>query len=143
MSASLEAVRKFLLDGGASECTLTIEGRSMAPVLLPGDEILVRRVAPEALRLGDVVVFYLDGWKVPCTHRLIWKRSRGGKIRYYTKGDAMPHAECFEANAFVGRVERARREGEVIRQNPVAAKVRALLGCARYLLFKAQRRLNR
>jgi signal peptidase I len=143
MSASLEAIRKFLLDGGAPECTLTIEGRSMVPSLLLGDEILVRRVAPGALRLGDVVVFYLDGWKVPCTHRLIWKRSRGGKTRYYTKGDALPHAESFEADAFVGRVEGVCREGEVIRQNPLAAKIRALLGCARYLLFKAQRRLGR
>ncbi|UCF80065.1 MAG: S24/S26 family peptidase [Acidobacteriota bacterium] len=143
MSDSLEAIRKFLLDGGASECMLTVEGRSMAPALLPGDEILVRRVAEETLRLGDVVVFYLDGWKLPCTHRLIWKRSRGGKTRYYTKGDALPHAECFEADAFVGRVERALRGGEAIRENPLAAKIRALLGCALYLLFKARRRLDR
>ena len=143
MSASHEVIRKFLLEGDASECTLTVEGRSMAPLLLPGDEILVRRAAPEALRLGDVVVFYRNGWSVPCTHRLIWKRSREEKIRCYTRGDAMPYTECFEADALVGRVEQMRREGRTIRQNFLGAKLRALWGCARHLLFKAQRRFCR
>lgn len=35
---------------------ITVEGLSMVPTLRPGDRVLVRRVAAQQVRLGDVVV---------------------------------------------------------------------------------------
>jgi signal peptidase I len=37
--------------------TVTVDGRSMLPTYRPGERLLVRRMAPDALRTGQVVVF--------------------------------------------------------------------------------------
>lgn len=76
---------------------VTVDGVSMAPTLAHGDRVLVRRVAPSALRTGQVVVLqqhsHLGGWgTAPLPARAV------GAGRWYIKrivaapGDPVPPA---------------------------------------------------
>ncbi|MGN9919538.1 signal peptidase I [Micromonospora palomenae] len=47
---------------------VTVEGRSMAPTLVPGDRVLVRRIPPARIQVGQVVVVEKPvdgGWRTP------------------------------------------------------------------------------
>jgi signal peptidase I len=74
---------------------VTVDGGSMAPTLTHGDRVLVRRVAPSALRIGQIVVLqhhsHLGGWgTAPLPARAV------GNSRWYIKrivaapGDPVP-----------------------------------------------------
>lgn len=76
---------------------VTVDGTSMAPTLTHGDRVLVRRVAPSALRIGQVVVLQQHSqdqqWDTaPLPARAV------GRSRWYIKriaaapGDPVPPA---------------------------------------------------
>ncbi|MDB9823271.1 nucleotidyltransferase family protein [Deltaproteobacteria bacterium] len=84
-----------------SHFTLHFTGYSMHPFLKPGDQIVVNRVSPESLQVGDIVVVPLKGRFV--AHRLV-KMLPGD--RCVLKGDSMLKSdpEKFKLSAISGRV---------------------------------------
>ena len=90
---------------------LTVSGRSMAPVLMPGDEIVAERIsdAREA-GLGDLVVVDLPGAGL-VVHRLLWR----GRESVRTRGDATGRMDPPVARERVmGRVVEATRAGRAM-----------------------------
>lgn len=63
---------------------------SMRPDYPPGTLVVVRPVAPEDVRVGDVVTYQLaSGERAVVTHRVTAvSASLGGELRYTTRGDA-------------------------------------------------------
>ena len=57
---------------------------SMEPALPVGSVIYVQRVAPEAVKEGEIIAYYVDGTVI--THRVVEKRFVEGE--FVTKGDA-------------------------------------------------------
>jgi signal peptidase len=68
---------------------LVVLSGSMEPVLHVGDVTVVRRIAPAAARVGDVVTFKAPATGRVTTHRLRGvRRLPGGSFAFTTKGDA-------------------------------------------------------
>jgi signal peptidase len=71
---------------------LVVLSGSMEPTLPTGDVVVVKRVAPPEVEVGDVVTYRnLDGDLV--THRVRGVRPRGKRFELVTKGDANNAAE--------------------------------------------------
>ena len=69
-----------------------VEGHSMSPQTKDGAAILVRRVDPRSLRVGDIVAFRRDGQLI--LHRIIGRGFReDGALVFTTKGDANSAAD--------------------------------------------------
>ena len=68
---------------------LTVMSGSMAPTIHTGDAIVVRKISPVDLRVGDVITFRdpADGKRL-ITHRLRSLRISGEQAHAVTKGDA-------------------------------------------------------
>jgi signal peptidase I len=63
---------------------------SMLPMLAPGDQVIVSPIAPDELRVGDIIVWQADNtW---LAHRLIERRALEACI--ITKGDNHPFADA-------------------------------------------------
>lgn len=63
----------------------TVPTASMYPMLIPGEQIVVRGISADQLQLGDIVlVKSQDTW---LTHRFIGRIKRDAKLLYITKGD--------------------------------------------------------
>lgn len=75
----------------------------MRPFLAPGVRLLVSRVAPGRIGLGDVIVYDVEDTLV--CHRVLWRRARLGERRFLTRGDAWqsPRAWIGQADV-VGKV---------------------------------------
>jgi signal peptidase len=87
--------------------SLAVLSGSMAPTLQTGDEIVVRPVAPVALRVGDVVTFNDPSrGHVLVTHRVRDVRVAGATVHVVTRGDANDGSERWSvaAGGRVGRV---------------------------------------
>ena len=68
---------------------LTVLSGSMAPTIDTGDAIVVRRVKPTDLRVGDVITFRDPADKTRLiTHRLRTLRISGSMAHVVTRGDA-------------------------------------------------------
>jgi signal peptidase I len=67
---------------------LGVTGCSMLPTVWPGDTLVVERVSPDQIRIGDVVVIARDG-KL-CEHRVVSIPEEAGNRRWITRGDALP-----------------------------------------------------
>ncbi len=61
-----------------------ISGESMYPTLQTGDKVFFEAIAPEALKIGELLVFKNPRDQIPCVHRLLWI----GKAHLLTAGDA-------------------------------------------------------
>jgi signal peptidase I len=65
-----------------------VAGGSMRPFLRPGDILVIKKVAPEALCVGDVIAFH-NSQQLGVVHRLIAKnKSADGVTMFQTRGDA-------------------------------------------------------
>ncbi|MFO7539054.1 MAG: S24/S26 family peptidase [Chloroflexota bacterium] len=86
---------------------LPVTGRSMVPLIWPGDQVRVTAAWQPAAR-GDILTFLQDGQLN--THRLLRSINVGGQWVYVTKGDNQwqPDPPLNEAD-IVGRVEAVRR----------------------------------
>ena len=62
-------------------------GWSMLPSLFPGDTLVVERVNPEQVQVGEVVLVERDGGL--CAHRVVRTPLGAGEPRWITQGDAM------------------------------------------------------
>jgi signal peptidase I len=79
-----DLIREEMAQGTAFRFRVT--SGSMAPLIAPGDEILVERASADRLGRGDVVLYTAGG--AFHTHRLLARRKCGGATLLVTKGDA-------------------------------------------------------
>jgi signal peptidase I len=106
-----ELVQKSLQKGNPVHVSLTRS--SMAPCLLPGDELIVEYLAWQQLRAGDIVLY--ERSEALLAHRLIRVEPQTPDVCLITKGDA---AESYDSpvsvDSYLGKVTRAVRRGHVI-----------------------------
>ena len=112
--------------GSALKCELAAEvlrsfgtlrfaatGWSMLPSVWPGETLVVERVQPDQVRIGDVVVVGREGRL--CAHRVIGTEDAPEKRRWITQGDAMAAPDRPVAGSDVlGRVAYLIRAGKLV-----------------------------
>lgn len=68
-----------------AEIHFTVPTASMSPMLMPGEQIVVRGIPADRLHLGDIVLVKSENaWLI---HRFIGRIKRGATLLYLTKGD--------------------------------------------------------
>jgi hypothetical protein len=98
-------------------------GWSMLPTVWPGDTLVVERVRPDRMLVGEVVLVGRDGRL--CAHRLVSKAEGSGNTRriaprlttlqFITQGDAMPAPDRpVSENELLGRVSYVIRAGKLV-----------------------------
>ena len=81
---------------------LAVKSGSMRPTLEIGDVIMMEKVNPEEIKVGDVIIFYKPGSNRLIVHRVVKKTDEG----VYTKGDANPGIDIWSPlpyESIVGR----------------------------------------
>ncbi|MCR4770749.1 MAG: signal peptidase I [Oscillospiraceae bacterium] len=68
---------------------LTVQTDSMAPTFYSGDMIIIKKVDPASLKVGDIITFHtiIENQYVLNTHRIAVIDEENGYRRYTTKGD--------------------------------------------------------
>jgi signal peptidase I len=87
-------------------------GWSMLPTVWPGDTLVVKRVSPDQVHAGDVVLVGREGRL--CAHRVVSAQD-SGRLHWITQGDAMPAPDRpVSASELLGRVDYLIRAGRLI-----------------------------
>jgi len=89
-----------------------IKSGSMEPTYCRGDIVILKKVPPEDIDVGDVIVFrHPRGGDELILHRVVYKEERDGKIYFITKGDNNPNidnwlwvSENYVLGKLVGRI---------------------------------------
>ena len=103
-------IKEFLTQRKAT-LEIRAAGSSMRPLIKEGDILVVKSVAPQKLRRGDIAVFDLG--KQLCAHRLIKKNFCANRWVFLAKSDKTFYADTpFSEQDLLGRVsciQRGRR----------------------------------
>jgi signal peptidase len=88
------------------EAGFVVLSGSMSPTMEVGDVVVVERVDPDRIAVGDVVSFERPGEEVPVTHRVVAVDEDHIGTYYRTKGDAAEtvDATSVRPGAVVGRL---------------------------------------
>jgi signal peptidase I len=91
----------------------TATGWSMLPTVWPGDTLVVERVDPNQVHVGNVVLVGREGRL--CAHRVISRAEGSGDASWITQGDAMsaPDRPVIE-DELLGRVSYLIRVGRLV-----------------------------
>ncbi|MGA9545370.1 MAG: hypothetical protein WBQ85_17480 [Candidatus Sulfotelmatobacter sp.] len=94
-------------------------GWSMLPSVWPGDTLVIERITPDQVRVGDVVLVGRDGRL--CAHRVVSVAEGCQSPHWITQGDAnsAPDLPVSEGE-FLGRVDHVIRAGKLA---PVPAEL--------------------
>lgn len=84
----------------------------MAPLIRPGDEVLVSKAAAQQIRFGDVVVFRRDGDLI--VHRVLKKWRTADAICFGEKGDMAHTYGLIGADKVIGRVTMVKGRGKTL-----------------------------
>jgi len=88
-------------------------GWSMLPSVWPGDTLVVERVSPDRVRVGDVVLVGRLGRL--CAHRIVGTAGDPENPQWVTQGDALPAPDRpVLENELLGRVSYLIRAGKLI-----------------------------
>ncbi len=88
-------------------------GWSMLPSVWPGETLVVERVEPNQVRIGDMVLVGREGRL--CAHRVIGATADSRNPRWIIQGDALPVPDGPVAgNELLGRVAYVIRAGKCI-----------------------------
>ncbi|MFZ0816978.1 MAG: S26 family signal peptidase [Candidatus Sulfotelmatobacter sp.] len=88
-------------------------GWSMLPSLWPGDTLVVNRIPPDQVDIGDVVLVGREGRL--CAHRVIGMAGDSHNPQLITQGDALPAPDRPVAkNELLGKVSYLIRAGKLI-----------------------------
>jgi len=78
-------------------------GWSMLPTIWPNDTLVVERVRPDQIHLGDIVLAHRENRL--CAHRVISLPKQSANPQWITQGDAMPAPDLpLRAEELLGRV---------------------------------------
>lgn len=114
----------------------------MLPSVWPGETLVVERIQPDQVHIGDVVVVGRDG-KL-CAHRVIGTAGDPENRQWITQGDALPVPDRPVAGSeLLGRVTYLIRAGKLIAvpaqlgviDNLIAKIVRRSMPAARALVY--------
>jgi hypothetical protein len=117
-------------------------GWSMLPSVWPGETLVVERVQPDEVHIGDLVLVGREGRL--CAHRVIGTAGDCQNPRWITQGDALPVPDRPVAgNELLGRVAYLVRAGKLIAvpaklslgERLVARIVRRSVPAARALVY--------
>jgi signal peptidase I len=121
---------------------LPATGWSMLPAVWPGDTLVVERVDPEQVRVGEVVLVAREGRF--CAHRVVSAVGDGETRAWITQGDSLsaPDRPVLE-NELLGRITYLIRAGKLIAvpaklgivETVVAKIVRRSVPAARALVY--------
>jgi len=92
---------------GSGTQWLVVVSNSMKPALSTGDLLVVRPVAPDRIRVGDIVTFEdARSPQVLVTHRVIAVEPMQGRLSFRVKGDnnPIPDPQIVDQSRIVGRV---------------------------------------
>jgi len=95
------AVLQLWREAGGRPLTVPLEGRSMAPLALPGDRVTIHPAELQALRCGDLIALLMGGTLV--IHRFLGFRETPAGLRLCQKGDNTPAWSWVAADSLVGR----------------------------------------
>jgi signal peptidase I len=85
---------------------------SMAPLIRPGDRILVYNVAPEQIGFGDIIVFRCDDDLI--VHRVIKRWQDKSHLYFREKGDTRYTYGQTSAGEVIGRVTMVKGKGRML-----------------------------
>ena len=105
-------------------------GESMAPCIKRGDVLVVKPVALEEARIGDIVAFRRDESRsVLTTHRVVQQGNNGGRPYLITKGDRNPYRDfpLVSSQEVLGKVVGIERKGQLISLETPIYRVRGYL----------------
>ena len=73
--------------------TFVVYGGSMSPALRPGDVALTRPVAPDDVRVGDIIAIRSSAESTPVLHRVTAIEEVDGQRQFIIKGDSNESAD--------------------------------------------------
>ncbi|XP_005110462.1 signal peptidase complex catalytic subunit SEC11A-like [Aplysia californica] len=77
----------MVVTGSESPIVVVLSG-SMAPAFHRGDLLLITNYKEEPIRVGEIVVFKVEGRDIPIVHRVLRVHEKmDGNIKFLTKGD--------------------------------------------------------
>ncbi len=121
-----ELARQTLARGESLRVRVTTP--SMAPIIQPGETIIVAPVEPESLALGDIVLLeYGDAW---VAHRLVARNAQG---EWLTKGDRTLTCDTIAAREWLGRVVAI----ETARARLALTRGRGFAACIAWVSYRA------
>ncbi|MCX7944338.1 MAG: signal peptidase I [Deltaproteobacteria bacterium] len=70
----------------------SVKGSSMFPFIIDGDEVIIERVLPEDIRVGDIIMYIRDTQMI--VHRItnIYTTSTGRRL-FILRGDNLPYED--------------------------------------------------
>lgn len=94
---------------------MRVSGRSMVPIIWPGDTLIISGVDDDGEFLPGEIVFFRRGDRM-VAHRLIAKNESEGSKKLRTQGDALADADApVSRGDLLGRVELILRKGRQFR----------------------------
>ncbi|MEW6366678.1 MAG: S24/S26 family peptidase [Acidobacteriota bacterium] len=97
--------------------SVPVAGRSMWPLIRPGDHVDIRLVHPEEPSRGDILAFWNDGSLV--VHRLVRKSRTSGALRVCQRGDNQHGWSWVDADRVVGTVDAIHRGDRILRMRAI------------------------
>jgi signal peptidase I len=115
VSATRELAEEVLRSFGSLRFAAT--GWSMLPAVRSGDTLVIDRVTPNQIQVGDIALVGRDGrW---CAHRIVRLPRGPGNPVWITQGDAMPTPDQpVVENELLGRVTKIIRAGKYLTVSP-------------------------
>ncbi len=95
-----------------AEITLPVLSGSMAPLLVPGDEIVIKHAVLHECRTGDIIVF--RGIKGLTAHRMLLRITLFGSTFVFQKGDSNRFGNWISSDRIVGLVIESRKKSGLI-----------------------------
>jgi signal peptidase I len=82
---------------------------SMAPLINTGDQVLVEKIMPAKIAVGDIITFRRDDILV--THRVIRKYNINHNYYFLERADTSRYYSKVDASMLIGRVIKIRKNG--------------------------------
>ncbi|XP_061190674.1 signal peptidase complex catalytic subunit SEC11A [Saccostrea echinata] len=77
----------MVVTGSESPIVVVLSG-SMEPAFFRGDLLFLTNYREEPIRVGEIVVFKIEGRDIPIVHRVLKVHEKeNGKVKFLTKGD--------------------------------------------------------
>lgn len=100
---------ELLVEGGGLR--FRANGRSMKPFIRDGDILVIEKIDPADLRVGDVALFRSKGGSM-LAHRVCRLEGSGDRVLWTTRGDALFMPDWpFGPSQLLGRVATVERDG--------------------------------